>query len=391
MTEPVVVTGFGATSALGATAGDLWRGALRGRRGVRELDLFATDSHRTRLAAQVDDAGLPARFAHLARADRFGCTATAEAVAGLPEGALRSARAGVFFGSSTGALFEGERFLKELLAEREGDLRSIVGLQNDGPGNAVAHEFAVRGPVMTFSTACTSANVALGAALDALRSGEIDVAIAGGADELCEITYAGFNSLRAIDAAPTRPFRADRAGLSMGEGSGVLLLETRSHAEARGARALAELCGAARSCDAQHVSAPDPEGIGAATAIEQALREGGLTADDVTFVNAHGTGTRLNDTAEANAIRCVLGNDVPTVSTKAYTGHTLGAAAALEMAFSACAIEEGWIPPAIGDGDIDPEIEVRIPTEKTDGAFRRVLSNSFAFGGNNVSLLVAAP
>ena len=274
MSEQVVVTGIGSVSGLGATAEQLWQRALRGERGVRELDLFSTDTHRTRLAVRVDDAALPERFAHLARADRFGCTATAAATAGLPAEALHCARAGVFFGSSTGALFEGERFLKELLAEREGDLHSIVGLQNDGPGTAVAKEFAVRGPVMTFSTACTSANVALGAALDALRSGEVDVAIAGGSDELCEITYAGFNSLRAIDANPTRPFRADRAGLSMGEGSGVLLLETRSHAEARGATILAELCGAARSCDAQHVSAPDPEGIGAATAIEEALRDG---------------------------------------------------------------------------------------------------------------------
>ena len=125
--------------------------------------------------------------------------------------------------------------------------------------------------------------------------------------------------------------------------------------------------------------------------MREALQAGGRTPEDVDHVNAHGTGTRLNDTAEANAIQCVLGKDVPTVSTKAYTGHTLGAAAAIELAFSACAIEEGWIPQALGEGPVDPKIELKIPTEKTAGTYRRVLSNSFAFGGNNVSLLVAAP
>ena len=137
------------------------------------------------------------------------------------------------------------------------------------------------------------------------------------------------------------------------------------------------------------LTASDPEGSGAQAAMREALQRAGRAPEDVDHVNAHGTGTRLNDTAEANAIQCVLGTDVPTVSTKAYTGHTLGAAAAIEMAFAACAIEEGWIPPAIGDGDIDPKIEVKIPTQRTTGTFERVLSNSFAFGGNNVSLLVA--
>src|SRR5690606_4883840 len=152
------------------------------------------------------------------------------------------------------ALLEGEQFLRALLQQQSGQLHSIVGLQNDGPGTAIAKQFGCAGPVITFSTACTSANVAIAAALDALRSGEVDVAIAGGADELCELTYAGFNSLRAIDAAPSRPFRADRQGLLIGEGAGVLLLERQAHAEQRGATVLAELVSAGQSCDANHVS-----------------------------------------------------------------------------------------------------------------------------------------
>ena len=384
----IVVTGIGSVSALGPDTATLWRRACDGQRGIAELQLFPTDRHRTNIAASVDASALPPDYAQLARADRFACTATREALRGAPEEIVRSPRCGVFFGSSTGALFEGERFLQALLAGGEGDLHSIVGLQNNGPGDAVARAFGARGPVLTFSTACTSANVAIGAALDALRSGEVDVAIAGGADELCELTYAGFNSLRAVDAAPTRPFRADRAGLSMGEGAGVLLLETLAHAEARGATALAELCGAARSCDAQHVSAPDPEGSGAAQAMRGALADGGLCADDVTFVNAHGTGTPHNDVSEAKAMRAVFGEraaQLPITSTKSMVGHLLGAAGGIEAVLTVLALQHGRLPPTAGEQPADAELglDVVLHEPRTLPGRGVGLSTNLAFGGNN--------
>ncbi|MFK7739600.1 MAG: beta-ketoacyl synthase [Planctomycetota bacterium] len=391
----VFVTGMGAVSCLGPDASTLWQRILLGQRGIADLELFATDSHRTKLAGQVDDAQLPETYAHLARADRFGCTATdaALAMAGLRQEQLHTARAGVFFGSSTGALFEGERFLQQLLADREGDLHSITGLQNNGPGDAVAHTFGVRGPVLTFSTACTSANVAIGAALDALQSGECDVAIAGGADELCEITYAGFNSLRAIDAVPSRPFRGDRKGLSMGEGSGVLLLETEAHARARGANALAELCASARSCDAQHVSAPDPEGHGAAQAIHTALAEAGLTTADVTFVNAHGTGTPHNDSSESRAMQRVFEErtgSLPITSTKGAVGHLLGAAGGIEAVLTVQAIQSRQLPPTAGDAEADAELglDVVLHEPRTLPEHNVGLSTNLAFGGNNAVILL---
>ena len=391
--DAIVVTGLGAVSSLGATADLLWQRAIAGQRGISALDLFDVATHRTTLAAQVDTTRLDAAFTHMARADRFGCIATQAAVRNLPTEMLQSARAGVFFGSSTGALFEGERFLRQLLANREGDLHTIVGLQNDGPGNAVARQFGVRGPVVTFSTACTSANVALGAALDALRSGEVDVAIAGGADELCEITFAGFNSLRAIDAAPSRPFRADRAGLSLGEGSGVLLLERKSHAAARGATIRAELVGCGRSCDAQHVSAPDPNGIGAAQAIELALADAGLTAADVTFVNAHGTGTPHNDVAESQAMQRVFGErarTLPITSTKSMVGHLLGAAGGIEAVLTVMAIQHQLLPATAGEAPADEALgldvvvhEPRALPEANVG-----VSTNLAFGGNNAVVVI---
>lgn len=391
--DPIVVTGIGAVCGLGPNVQSVWQRALLGERGIGELDLFDVAKHRTKLAAQVGVDALPTEFAHMARADRFGCTATKEALADLPADILQSPDTGVFFGSSTGALFEGERFLKQLLADREGDLHTIVGLQNDGPGNAVARQFAVRGPVMSFSTACTSANVALGAALDALRSGEVNVAIAGGADELCEITYAGFNSLRAIDGQPTRPFRADRKGLSMGEGAGVLLLERRSHAKARNATVLAELAGAGRSCDAQHVSAPDPNGVGAATAIELALADAGLTANDVTFVNAHGTGTPHNDTAESQAMQRVFADRasvLPITSTKSMVGHLLGAAGGIEAVFSVLAIRDRQLPPTAGDAPPDPELGLNVVVNEAQQLPEHNVgvSTNLAFGGNNAVVVL---
>lgn len=394
MTTPaVVVTGLGTVSSLGQDPDALWHGALACRRGVGDLKLFATASHRTTIACEAPAVALPASFGELAAAERFAVKATRDAVAGLPAAALRSRRAGVFFGSSTGALFEGERYLAGLLRKDEPSLGLLATVQNDGPGTAVARAFGVRGPVVTYSTACTSANVALGAALDALRSGEVDVAIAGGADELCEITYAGFNSLRAIDPQPTRPFRKSRAGLSMGEGSGVLLLETEAHARARGATILCELAGAGRSCDAHHVSAPEPNGAGAVAAIRMALRDAGLQADDVTFVNAHGTGTPHNDDAESKAMAAVFGErarTLPLTSTKSLVGHLLGAAGGIEAVLTTLSIVHRLLPPTAGDEPIDPALGLDVVT----GAARELparnvgLSTNLAFGGNNAVVLL---
>lgn len=393
MTARVVVTGLGAICGLGAGVDELWHGALAGRAAIGPLHLFATGGHRTAIASEVPATAPRVQPRGWSRAESFGGTATREAIAGIAPERLRSRRAGVFFGSSTGALFEAERFLADLLQHREGDLRPLAAQQNDGPGTTVARLCGVRGPVVTFSTACTSANVALGAALDALRSGECDVAVAGGADELCETTYAGFNSLRAVAAQPTRPFRAARNGLTMGEGAGVLLLETESHARARGATILAELVGAGRSCDAHHVSAPEPDGLGAAAAIHQALRDAALAPEDVTFVNAHGTGTPHNDDAESRALHAVFGVRaaiVPVTSTKSLVGHLLGAAGGIEAVLTALSIVHRVLPPTAGDEPIDPALglDVVLGAPRALPEHNVGLSTNLAFGGNNAVVLL---
>lgn len=392
---PVCITGLGAVCGLGASVDAIWQAALQGQHAIRELRLFATGSHRTALAAEVP-AVPPWPDRGLARAERFAIAAAREALGGLPAAWRRPRRIGVFFGSSTGALFEGERWFADRLRGREGALRPIAAQQNDGPGTAVARAFAVQGPVLTCSTACTSSNIAIAEALDALRAGEVDVALAGGADELCEITYAGFNALRAVDPQPTRPFRASRSGLSLGEGAGVLLLETPEHAAARGARVLAELAGAGRSCDAHHVSAPDPAGAGAAAAIRAALADANLQPDDVTFVNAHGTGTPHNDDAESRAMHTVFGPraaQLPVVSTKSLVGHLLGAAGAIEAVFTALSIVHRRLPPTAGDEPADP----RLGLDVVIGQMRELprenvgLSTNLAFGGNNAVILLRSP
>jgi 3-oxoacyl-[acyl-carrier-protein] synthase II len=398
VTTPVLVTGLGSVSGLGAGIDTLWQRVLRGERAIADLQLFSTASHRTSLAAEVAAAvTAPTRadidWQQLGRAERFAVAAALEATAALPAASLHGDRVGVFFGSSTGALFEGERYLHGLLQRQEPALAPIAAHQNDGPGTAVARALGVRGPVLTYSTACTSANMALAAALDALRSGEIDVAIAGGADELCEITYAGFNSLRAIDPQPTRPFRKSRAGLLMGEGSGVLVLETIAHARARGAQVLAELIGAGRSCDAHHVSAPDPNGAGAAAAIRAALQDAGATADQVTFVNAHGTGTPHNDDAESKAMAAVFGAraaTIPLTSTKSLVGHLLGAAGGIEAVLTTLSIVHRLLPPTAGDEPIDPALGLDVVTNAPRAlpAQNLGLSTNLAFGGNNAVVLL---
>jgi 3-oxoacyl-[acyl-carrier-protein] synthase II len=290
-------------------------------------------------------------------------------------------------------MLESERFFDALRSRRRASLGWVASQENHGPGDAVARALGTRGPVETIASACAASTMAIGAALDGLRSGEIEVAIAGGADSLCQLTYAGFNALRAVDERPCRPFRADRAGLSIGEGAAALVLETEHHVRSRGALRLAELAGAGATCDAQHRTAPDPEGTGAAAAIERALADAGIGPDAIDFVNAHGTGTPLNDAAEAAALRRVFGRRVerlPVTSTKGAVGHLLGACGALEAVVTVLCLEAGSVHPTPGGGDADPALGLRVVLEAplpVPGA-RCALSTNFAFGGANAALVL---
>lgn len=239
------------------------------------------------------------------------------------------------------------------------------------------------GPGLVLSTACSSSGKAFGSAHRLLDAGACDAVLVGGVDSLCQTTLRGFHSLEVLSRTPCRPFSAARNGISIGEGAAFVLVE-------RSGDGLARLLGEGETSDAHHMTAPLPDGGGARAAMEEALRRSGLTAADVDHVNAHGTGTQLNDAAEAKAIAQLFGGRVPVASTKGYTGHLLGAAGATEAVFSLASIERGFVPRSLGAEPVDPALPIDVATARLDRPCRVVLSNSLAFGGSNVCVAFGA-
>ncbi len=238
----------------------------------------------------------------------------------------------------------------------------------------------VTGPCYAVSTACSASAKAAGCAQRLMAAGLVDAALVGGVDSLSQTTLRGFHSLQILSPVFCRPFSRERRGINIGEGSAYLLLE-------REGDAAVHLLGVGESSDAHHMSAPDPNGEGARSAMAAALAQAGVAPDEVDYINAHSPGTRLNDLAEGLAVSSLFGRPVPIASTKGYTGHLLGAGGATEAIFSIVAVEQGWIPRSVGADPVDVDLGLNVPTERLDTPCRNVLSNSFAFGGNNVSLL----
>ena len=400
-TRRVVVTGVGAVSAFGWGANALHDGMQSGKTAITDTRNLDSKGHRTHIAGEVPPPpasirGSLSNWTALSRADRFAVVAANEAVqqAGLE---IRGTRCGVFFGGSTAGMLECEEWFSRLIGVRpeRPHLRLLASQQLNGPGDAVARALRVAGPVQSFSSACASAGLAIGAAIDAVRDDDVDTAITGGADSLCQLTYGGFNSLRSVDEEPCRPFRSDRAGLSLGEGAGALVLETLEHAVARNASPLAEVLGFGSSCDAHHMTAPHPEGDGILSAMEDALADAGLSPSEVSFINSHGTGTAHNDPAEARAYNRLLGDDlsrVPLAAIKASIGHVLGAAGALEAVATIIAISGMVIHVTPGDQPADPEMGIDLVV----GEARRLqgqpvgISTNLGFGGANVAVVLQA-
>lgn len=387
-TDPLRVTGYSMLSALGGSRQEHLTALRAGRTGLGPSPLplpFQT-------AVGAVPTALPELPGDLAPWSTRLARMTAHLVAGLDEPLRRARerwrpeRIAVLLGTSTAGAESTERAYRVFIAE--GVFPDRYDFLRQHTFGAVLHVVAeltgAKGPAWMVSTACTSGAKPFASAQRLMAAGLIDAAIVGGVDTLCAMTLHGFESLQALDRVPCRPFHKDRLGISIGEGGALALVE-----RAGDARVL--VLGVGETSDSYHVSAPHPEGLGALAAMQEALGHAGCRPEDVDHINAHGTGTRLNDTAEAKAISALFETPVPVVSTKGYTGHTLGAAGALEFAFAACAVEEGWIPPSLGADQLDPEIRLHVPSTATNGRFQRVLSNSFAFGGNNVSLLVGAP
>jgi 3-oxoacyl-[acyl-carrier-protein] synthase II len=404
MSRPrVVVTGVGLTTALGATRDESWAGLLAGKCGVRPTTLFNPEGFRSKVAAEapmdaVDAAFTPLERRRLSRADRIGIFAATEAVqeTGLLDGGVDKRRVGVFLGAGTADLLRSERFYYTWKTHgidhaRPSHVRNhLPNTTND----VIAHRFGFEGPRRCVIAACSSSTIAIGQAIDAIRVGRADVAIAGGTDALALLTYSGFNQLKLMDLEPCRPFDRSRAGMNIGEGAGMLVLEDLGHATRRGARIYAEVAGYALGCEAHHATAPEPEGLPLSNIIRAALADAGIPQSDVDHVNAHGTATPQNDLAEARALHRLFGDrvrQVPITSVKSMIGHCLGAAGAVEAAVLVMSIAQSVIPPTIHHSETDPECGVDVVANQTrERAVRCGVSTSLAFGGNDSALVVTA-
>ena len=296
-----------------------------------------------------------------------------------------SKRVAMVLGTSTGGIFETEIAFEQWLQTKS--LPKDYDYRTRHPFHAFTEALAevsgIGGPRYVVSTACSSSAKALASGRRLLELNLADAVLVGGVDGLCNTTVRGFNSLGVMAAEPCRPFGLDRPGMNVGEAASYLLME-------RDGPARAWLRGVGESSDAYHMSSPEPEGRGARAAMLQALRQAQLGAERVDYVNAHGTGTRYNDAAEAKALLALFGPDTPVVSTKAYTGHTLGACGAVEATLCIVALEQGWIPAALGSEPQDPEMGIHLPRQVIERPIRFAISNAFAFGGNNCSVLLEA-
>ena len=406
MTHRVVVTGYGAITPCGHNAAESFEAVCAGRSAVRRIQSFDQSDWPVRIAAEIDFTPPewmdPRSIRRMDRYTQFAMVAAHQALehAGLPTAEPLGERAGVYIGSGIGGITEisqGALRLADRGPRALGALFIPKALANLATGH-VAMRHGCKGPSLAISTACATGNHSIGEAFRCIAMGGADVIIAGGAEAAIEpLGFAGFMTMRALSThnddpqKASRPFDSKRDGFVMGEGAGVLVLESEAHAKARGAQILAELVGYALSNDAHHLSAPPPRHEGAARCMRLALQSAGLEPHHIDYINAHGTSTPQNDINECHAIHDVLGVHAPHLavsSTKGCTGHLLGAAGGIEAVFSVMAIEHGQIPPTANCEHPDPECQLDlVPLVSRPQELTHVMSNSFGFGGTNAVLI----
>jgi nodulation protein E len=399
MTRRVAVTGIGAISAFGETFTDLWAGLAAGRSAIRPLTLVAPGILRFPNAAEVPDYDPLRHFEEkeaqlLDRFAQFAAVAAREAVraSGIEFSGELGERTGIVLGNSGGGKStedDGFHSLYALQSPRVSPLTIARAMSNAG-ASRVSLEYGITGPVFTISTACSSANHAIGQAFRMVRSGEVDVAVAGGSEAPLSMGFLkAWEAMRVVSPDTCRPFSRDRRGLILGEGAAVLILEPVDRARARGAKILGEIAGFGMSSDAHHIT--QPSAVGAARAMRAALSDAQLAPEVIGYINAHGTATLANDATETEAIRSVFGEHTGKLlvsSTKSMHGHALGAAGALEAAATLGALCAGLIPPTANFTAADPACDLDVvPNTPRTAQIEYALSNSFAFGGLNAVLI----
>ncbi|MEV6521557.1 beta-ketoacyl-[acyl-carrier-protein] synthase family protein [Longispora sp. NPDC051575] len=395
----VVITGMGAVTSVGVGVREFLTALRTGRSGVRPLGAFDTEGFAYANGCEVVDFDpgpwlTRYRPEELGRATQFSVAAARMAVedAKMDLELLSSGKVLVTVGTTDGESRDLDHLVGLQLAEGEDGLDPVVARRVPAGRLSVciARELGLTNvEAVTIPTACAAGNYAIGYAADAVRAGEVEFALCGGADAVCRKTFAGFYRLGTIAPERCQPFDLHRKGILTGEGAGVLLLESLDSALARGAQIYAEVLGCGLNCDADHPVAPNRDSI--ARCMELAHSRAGVSPAEIDFVSAHGTGTRANDVTEAGAIRKVFGDSPPrTISIKSMIGHTMGAASALSAIACALAVAEQFIPPTINHEETDPECDLDcVPNVAIDAELRVVQNNALAFGGNNAVLLLS--
>ena len=402
----VVITGLGAVTPIGNSVSAYWSGLTEASNGVAPITLFDASRHACRFAAEVKDfdpIGVldPKEAKRWDRFCQFGVVAAKEALAasGLEINDSNRQRIGVIIGSGVGGLLTMESQAHVLEGKGPGRVSPFtvpMMIPNMATGLA-AIALGAQGPSSAVATACAAGSNAIGDALRLLQQGHADVMICGGAESaITPLGVAGFASAKALSfrnddpATASRPFDAERDGFVIGEGAGVLVLESLEHAQNRGAQILGEVVGYAMTCDAHHITSPIPGGTGGARAMSLAIADAGLEPSDIDYVNAHGTSTPANDSNETAAIKTALGDrakEIPVSSTKSMTGHLLGGSGGIEAVAAVLALQHGVIPPTINHQNPDPACDLDVvPNQAREQIISTALSNSFGFGGHNVCL-----
>jgi len=409
MRKRVVVTGLGCVSPVGNNVQDTWQALLAGKSGAAPITAFDASAHKTRFAAEVKGFDPVALFGakDARKMDRFTQLATAASLEAIGQANLKidetnRDRVGILIGTGIGGigtLVEQYETLRARGPERVSPFL-IPMMISDGAAGNIAIRIGARGPNMSLATACASGTNSLGEAAEMIRRGSADAMIAGASEAaIIAIAMAGMNVMTALSTRngdpqkASRPFDKNRDGFLMGEGAGILILESLEYAQARGAKILCEFTGYGTTDDAHHISAPSEDGAGAANSMRLAIESAGFSLLDIDYINAHGTSTYLNDKSETSAIKTVFGEQaykIPVSSTKSMTGHLLGASGALEAVISAMAIVDNRLPPTINYETPDPACDLDyIPNEARKAEPRHVMSNSFGFGGHNATLILS--
>ena len=392
----VVITGLGIFCSIGKNVEEFNQSLKEGKTGIGPITLFDTSKYPSKIGAQIrdyrpEDIFEKKELKKLSRTDQFGLIAAEEAVKTTGIQSYSPEEVGVCLGAGAGGMFEAEAYHREILLKGKSTPSLILPFIPSFTTSRVAKRFGFLGPKATITTACSSSATSIGYGADLIRTGQAKAVICGGSDAMSELTFGGFNSLRAMDPSPCKPFDRRRAGMSLGEGAAILILEDYAEAVRRGTKIYAEFLGYGIGGEAYHITAPEPNGVIEARVMKEALEEGGISFDEVDYINAHGTGTPLNDKVETLAIKKVFKGkaySIPVSSIKSMVGHCLGSAGAIEAVASILSILDRFVPPTVNyqEGDENCDLDY-VPGMARDIEMDIVLSNSFAFGGNCTSLV----